>query len=253
MEYINDKFKNNFPEHFGEESPSIDGKILYQYQKLDDEYIETILKRSIYVSTPSKFNDPFDCWGLLKDDQNQISEQKLSLIETAYQKGARSIGIACLTSSFDNQLMWAHYASGHTGICIGFLFSDSDWKGGQEIMLRPVQYKDLKPIKIENAFNQESDVLPSDEVSTRFLYSKNPDWHYEKEWRLMFKSKYMEKLVPLDEMGITMSDVIFGMNVPNWKIKGTTAAFNAAGIKPNYFIMKFNRETLRFERVAFNV
>jgi len=30
------------------------------------------------------------------------------------------IGIACLSETYDNTLMWAHYAGNYTGVCFGY-------------------------------------------------------------------------------------------------------------------------------------
>ncbi len=32
----------------------------------------------------------------------------------------RAIGIACFTETYDNELMWAHYAHNYSGICIAY-------------------------------------------------------------------------------------------------------------------------------------
>jgi hypothetical protein len=47
MDYISDKFRDEFPEHFSAEPESVDGRTFYQYQSSQDEYIETIIQKSI--------------------------------------------------------------------------------------------------------------------------------------------------------------------------------------------------------------
>ena len=143
MNYISDDFKNEFPEHFGAKPKSVDGQIFYQYQPSHDEYIETIIQKSIYFSAPEKFNDPLDCWAALENDIGEQQGIRVSIKETQLQRGARALGIVCLTSCWNSQLMWSHYAEAHNGMCLGFKFSDSEWKGGDDFIFRPVQYQPL--------------------------------------------------------------------------------------------------------------
>jgi len=195
MDYISDKFKEDFPEHFAGKvfNDSVNGRMFYQYQPLKNEYIQTIIDHSLYVSDPSNFNDPFDCWGLLVNDIEHYNFEKVTQSEIKLRKGVKELGVVCLTSSWDNQLMWSHYAGSHTGICLGFKFSDLTWKDRDYFLLRPVQYSNITPIPMSKAWKDEKKGLPSEATATTFLRTKNPDWHYEKEWRIICKPEYRGK------------------------------------------------------------
>jgi len=88
----------------------------------------------------------------------------------------------CFSQEPKNQLMWSHYANGMTGVCLGFLLTGFGFEG-----LTQVDYplNNQKPkIDIWEACreNNLSKTLP--------LKTKHKSWSYEKEWRIIEKSKY---------------------------------------------------------------
>lgn len=80
------------------------------------------------------------------------------------------VGILCLSEDPSNILMWSHYASNHSGICIGF---DTDYKPFRSAS--QVSYSDGRP---SAEFNSEPENLLK-----RVLLTKSKHWSYEKEWR----------------------------------------------------------------------
>jgi hypothetical protein len=54
-------------------------------------------------------------------------------------------GIASLTTRFNDALMWSHYASSHTGICIEYDFTDYiDQLETSKMLLFPINYSDKR-------------------------------------------------------------------------------------------------------------
>lgn len=101
-----------------------------------------------------------------------------------HEKIQQSLGILCLTETFDELLMWAHYSNSHTGFVVEFdtdhVFFNSRKSIHDELRhLRKVEYSEVRPTL----------VLVSEE-GIRPLLVKSCHWAYEKEWRMV---------VPLEE------------------------------------------------------
>lgn len=128
---------------------------LFKYYKYDPKYNESRLSGEVFLSSPKNFNDPFDCQLKIKNNTEDIlNEKKISsipegkwlehkLIELGYQeeeikvvadkllkadekttnevydKQLQKIGILCTTSKHDNMLMWSYYTE-LEGFCIEY-------------------------------------------------------------------------------------------------------------------------------------
>ena len=122
---------------------------LFKYHNTKLEYIEEIIiENKLFFSSPSSFNDPFDCKicmdkkGTKKEKKDMakrlIKEQLPAIDKYKLNKAANKLikegelskkllsnpnehinrsGICCLTTRNDNLLMWSHYANSHTGLC----------------------------------------------------------------------------------------------------------------------------------------
>ena len=98
--------------------------------------------------------------------------------QTAYGRNAvskewiASIGVLCLSTSYEDLLMWSHYSANHTGICIGF---DSDHEPFSTA--RPVHYQEGR------ARVTTLNVSSTEELVEKVLFVKSNHWKYEAEWR----------------------------------------------------------------------
>lgn len=132
--------------------------------------------------------------------------------------------VSCFSETNNNFLMWSHYASKHTGICLEFTIENKSfpfelidsynkdsveyeegvatWQGRSiryEDEIREVQYQPLLPtinfFNFSYVFANENDcdvvgiskswMHPyANEVADKFLI-KTPVWEYEKEWRII--------------------------------------------------------------------
>lgn len=108
----------------------------YVFRKCDEFLYQSLANKQLILSSPAKFNDPFDIPILcLLEEKDKFGLNPL--IKQAYSD---CLKIACFTSNiklsdnekkegsnedeFLNSLMWAHYADKHTGICIKYIFDD---------------------------------------------------------------------------------------------------------------------------------
>lgn len=159
--------------------------ILYQYRGsiLDEtrfSYLEKLVKSgSLKFSSPSEFNDPFDCLPtqvgelpvgkmphFVADQLNMFPQSALS----------HYIGVACFTPHPDKMLMWSHYGDQHKGVCVGFdsvgLFHNME-KNSEGYPLcdkfKKIEYTAFRPREHEEDF----------------IYKKSLEWRYEDEYRLV--------------------------------------------------------------------
>lgn len=172
---------------------------------------EIFTQSKIYFTSPSKFNDPFDCkLNMLPDGSpeqykevalkllnereagNSLVEQqkkakfiddpenRSSMVKTVctiLQEKIDHLGVYCLSTDPKNILMWSHYGDAHKGICLEF---DSTQAFFSEAL--QVNYSSNYP---ENRF-----VAPKFEgLTERVVLTKAKYWNYEKEWRILQPSQ----------------------------------------------------------------
>ena len=180
---------------------------LYRHLPLGKNALNTISEQTIYLTPPSKFNDPFDCVvkvteGFLpkKDEFKEMceknygsmSDKKLEeLYKTMWDSSTslirsgeywldllKVVGVTCFNDNPLNILMWSHYAGYHTGFMIEFKFPKKP--NITSVFLNnyppmPVIYQDRFPI---------IDGSEKDDVILKAFLQKSECWAYEKEWRI---------------------------------------------------------------------
>ncbi|MBD8627639.1 DUF2971 domain-containing protein [Oxalobacteraceae sp. CFBP 8753] len=181
--------------------------VLYKYSPVRD-WLPALLKgESLHFSGRTSFNDPFDCRPAFRvaktkharDVMHQglknrglspakrlmavnrafnMGEDALNMLDTS--KYLDKVGILCLTPKWDNALMWSHYASNHSGICIGFKTTEGVFRTAM-----PVVYAKKLPV-IEAPGTLGRDLY--DQV----FMTKFEHWSYEEEWRII-KSESTEE------------------------------------------------------------
>lgn len=120
----------------------------------------------------------------ISPSQRLLEAQRFSRTQKNPQHGENEImenfldknGILSLASCWENQLMWAHYAKHHKGICIGFK-SDVDFFA----TALKVKYSSELPIILRP--NDDGDTV----LEKTFL-TKSDCWKYEDEWRVIKKT-----------------------------------------------------------------
>ncbi len=215
---------------------------LYKYRPLrTSEHVDRVLQiidGHLYAATRSEFNDPFDCAPMVKPnpDREQFrvanlemirrenpnanrAEQRriLSAVEKRISKDGAGIyvleavnavlswaGIISLTEVPDSILMWGHYASEHTGVCIGFKARDSN-PGVSEAL--QVIYSEARPTIY---YPGDKDQL----FHNSFLI-KASCWEYEREWRIINRYGSGNKRLYPD----ALATVIFGARASEAHIK----------------------------------
>jgi hypothetical protein len=87
-------------------------------------------------------------------------------------------GVLSLSEQRNNLLMWAHYASEHKGICLGF-----DWKETGLPPAKEVAYLSMYRLVDIWAYTE-------DELVEIACFQKSAEWSYEREWRSFSHAEY---------------------------------------------------------------
>ncbi|MHB1142756.1 MAG: DUF2971 domain-containing protein [Sulfuricaulis sp.] len=108
-----------------------------------------------------------------------------TVLRTAFENfGLNTARVCCLTTEFDNDVMWAHYSENHKGVVLGFRhLPDLDTPF---LAAQPVRY-----LQEPSVIGSGLDFLlygDSPELRIRALKSvcltKSTKWQYENEWRV---------------------------------------------------------------------
>lgn len=234
---------------------------LYKYRSWGNDFHKRVLtSQEIFFSTPSEFNDPFDCscfinYSLLtsKDIQKdlnrhfsnkgfnrkerrdrfrhhrkaQIEEARQNLPEANVKAINETYGIFSLSAKNDNILMWAHYSDFHKGICIGF---DSNYLEniepvnlpGSELHLCKVKYSDKYP-----------ELNPKDPYYLhKMMTTKAADWSYEEEYRLVyFKGANQISKLPRE----AFTKIILGCKFPDNQVESVKTILASNRIRADVY------------------
>ncbi len=120
----------------------------------------------------------------LNDSINDFNNKIFNFIDERF-------GVASLTTSYNNPLMWSHYAASHKGICIEYDFKDIIRnKEDIKIFLDEVIYSDQR-VTIDSNLMDKVDLKDIEskgkidllKLFIGGLFNKHKVWEYETEWR----------------------------------------------------------------------
>jgi len=192
---------------------------LFHYQPFEEAHLVSLLSTGIVkLSRPDRFNDPWDCRvhyrvptasderkqlvmhlaalhrkhdpatsdaernrraGEFMSDPGKFEAALTQMEKDFYTVICNRYRVYCLAEKPNSSLMWAHYASSHTGICLEFdtrkvpLTPEFPESGA----LFKVNYQAVYP-----AYNFHSGGFEA-------LFTKSEDWSYEAEWRLIAEER----------------------------------------------------------------
>ena len=142
-----------------------------------DQEISAITENYIWCANFVDMNDPME--GFFRSSKLLREHDNHRQIVRNITDSKTNIGIACLSETYDNSLMWAHYAGNYGGICIEYstkgLLSGMD----HDVNLVRLAYVDqpllVYPSVARNAKNAARSILSQ----------KRYNWAYEREWRVL--------------------------------------------------------------------
>ena len=163
--------------------------LLYKYWSFSSEYIEENLQKicnnEIWMPNARYLNDPYE-FQMITD--NLRENERLEYREDILGRNS----ILSLSASYDNNLLWSHYAYGHSGLCIEFKIRKKTFIfpityinkqiDGTEDIRKWLQMKDKLVRKNHAEWSADEWVVMR--KFARIVYYKYIDWKYENEYRI---------------------------------------------------------------------
>lgn len=181
--------------------------LLWKYRPWNNRTRSLLVNGELFFSNPVDLNDPFEfrfleevprtpneieslskgCCDLIFPDETEsfLSDKREELSKAIEKQNAKTNGVPaislskfkdgifCASKTFDNLLMWSHYADMHRGVCVGI--STETMHSNK---FRRVEYLDDLPV-----LNVELYLSDPDSAFNLISLAKSKAWKYEKEWR----------------------------------------------------------------------
>jgi hypothetical protein len=232
-------------------------RFLYKYRSLDHPHSlenlrDIIVASELRLNRPSDFNDPFDMaahfvmdatvaqrrtrfkalireqspglgW---KEEQAVIQrlmsapdEENMARCRASLAHTRSTTGIYCFAGTPRNTLMWSHYASNHTGICLQF-----ERALDFSVLGHAMTVKYVPDLPVVNW------IVDFQESIGDMLFAKHPCWAYEEESRIVvhFQAGRYLRLKPE-----ALSSIIFGCRSTE-AIKATVGGLLAERVSAGY-------------------
>ena len=123
--------------------------------------LDDLRHRRLKIAQLDDLNDPFELWAVAQPDRRLRKG-----IRDAKKEMARSFGMLCFSRTWQNPLLWSHYAARHQGVALGFDIARKCIKNVSYVERRPVLH------------------AVDEELVHHVLYTKYIDWQYEHEARV---------------------------------------------------------------------
>ena len=212
----------------------------YRFQTINKLTLQNLTNQKNWIADPYQFNDPFEfCLFdnihigengkskfLNQDEKNNVEKFKSSI---------NKYGVVCYSSSYINNLLWAHYGDNHKGMCFVFDVSKEN-----ENNLYKVNYQERFPI-----INLTDNANTYEEIKT-IVTTKSIEWKYENEYREVFNNKNM-----LYEYPGELVEIIFGCRTPLEDIK--MVANIAVSKNPKILISKMTMQDSSYNLIKVTI
>jgi len=159
----------------------------YKFRSVDNLHlvVDILFNKRLYCCRADQLNDIRE--GDLRVGNDRGRELQVIEYGNAVSKQLKELRVCALTKSFDNHLLWAHYANGYSGVAIEVEIDDAD--------VTVVTYADDF---IYLAQLMES--LSPEAAARQALARKYKDWSYEGEVRLITTSEYYKLTRPISRV-----------------------------------------------------
>ncbi len=217
---------------------------LYKYMPLRMEFFENFLLR---CTPKSCLNDPFEAlpsieyWEQFFEKTSCCGEGQFATFKEKFLKDNyendfgldvfKEHGIISFSETYDNLLMWSHYADNHSGVVIGFDGTNEWFK-----TLHRVRYRKERNTKLMD-------------LNDPYLY-KSDEWSYEKEHRLVVKLSSTTLQVDSSWNAVEQSanlshkDILCFEKAPIESIKSIYVGCKVDNISLNKIVEYFNSHNL---------
>ena len=144
----------------------------------DADEIELTMLMSEKIS-PELADARADIMNLIDDKDNQINTKLVDLFV-----------VGCLCADYKNRLMWSHYADSHKGFCIEYDYNNLT-EDEMALLPLPIVYSKERPLLPWKAAleNTPENISEATAQIILGLLTKDDEWRYENEWRILVSSK----------------------------------------------------------------
>lgn len=227
---------------------------VYKYRGLGknfDRDLNSIVENYFYAPNAERLNDP--CETLVFSDKiksqsnifvklfgNRTKDSLYKFHESIddFISNKRKLGIYSLSKTYDDELLWAHYANNHTGFCIEYDF-DILMNGNSfcNFYSFPVEYTSKPPqIEVNDLSSNDNKVLLKKIAGT-----KSKRWLHEKEIRVI-----TDKFGEQDYDCRAVKSIYFGYRMPDDNKDEIMKRLSGRSI--NYFQIHLDEKSYSFYR-----
>lgn len=192
--------------------------------------LSNLALQRIKVARFGDLNDPFELLGIDRSNRSfrkEFMEKRKRIDKTK--------GLICFSLSWNNPLMWGHYAEKHTGMCLGFDIPKD--------MLKSVIYSD----KLINMSLESPQVYFEEDALDKLMVTKFADWKYEREMRLVVPlrglTNELGKYFLSFSSDLILREVVLG---PRCELPIEGIRSIVAGLKPAVSVLKSRIAFTRF-------
>ncbi len=182
----------------------------HKFRALDANCWRSLATSKFYFAKPLQLNDPWDCqidlrsaFSIARRDAGANAQEvetqwdRFSLIAKTIEEKANGSGVFCLCCGSlcdgDANLLWAHYAANHSGICLTFEIPNAfvvkrvgqiSVSYNSDALLSALRALDLSPGGLAVLTDKDFDEKLSPVIQA-YLSTKAKQWRYEDEARII--------------------------------------------------------------------
>jgi hypothetical protein len=156
----------------------------YKFRAVDNLHfvVDILFNKRLYCGLANKLNDIRE--GDIRVGNDRGRELQVIEYGDMVTMHLKELRVCSLTKSFDNHLLWAHYANGYSGVAIELDIDDAD--------VTEVTYSDDYVY-----LAQLMETLGPEAAACQALARKYKAWTHEGEVRLITKSEYYSLTRPI--------------------------------------------------------
>lgn len=217
-----------------------DGKSIFERDVI------TIVNNQIYLPTKQNLNDPTE--GIYSDyalreflNAHKIYSKNIKYQYETFLEKLENVGVYSLSQTFNDELLWAYYASAHTGFAIEYDLDKLEQSLNYNHYIKQffkfeVKYLTNLP-QIDLSIFFQKDII---KILQRCIGTKSVSWSHEKELRLIFEKT---GLFEIDHRAVT--GIYFGYRTLECDIDYIMDKLKGRGLK--YYQMVNIENSYRFE------
>lgn len=158
----------------------------YKFQSSSnlDYALDIILNQRLYCAEWASLNDPME--GLFAYSRSSSDNGSYSDLLSKIKNRKREYRVCSMSKTFDNYLLWSHYADGYDGIAVEVELPESDFEEVEYIPSFPI-------INIAGSKG-------ADHSARQILKTKHKAWKYEREVRVLSTNHWYELESPVERI-----------------------------------------------------